>query len=78
MEDSGYPLYRAEIQSADGEAIWSSESISPKLSRSVATFTITLPASELSNGAYTLSLSGVSKTGEVDHLSKPSFRVERR
>jgi hypothetical protein len=78
MEDSGYPLYRAEIQSAGGEKIWSSESISPRLSRSVATFTITLVASELADGAYTLSLSGVSKTGDMDHLSKPSFRVERR
>jgi hypothetical protein len=78
MEDSGYPFYRAEIQSADGEKIWSDGSISPRLSRSVATFTITLAASELADGAYTLSLSGVSKTGDVDHLSKPSFRVERR
>jgi hypothetical protein len=78
MEDSGYPCYRAEIKSADGEKIWSSESINPSLSRSVATFTITLPASELANGAYTLSLSGVNKTGDVDPLSKPSFQVERR
>jgi hypothetical protein len=78
MEDSGYPCYRADIQSAGGEKVWSSESISPRLSRSVATFTITLLASKLANGAYTLSLSGVSKTGDIDHLSKHSFRVERR
>jgi hypothetical protein len=78
MEDSGYPSYRADIQSARGEKIWSSESISPSLSRSVATFIVTLSASELANGAYTLSLSGVNKKGDVDHLSKPSFRVERK
>jgi len=78
MEDSGYPYYRAEIQSAGGEKIWSSGSIRPKLSRSVATFTFTLSASELADGAYTLSISGVNKTGDVDHLSEPSFRVERR
>jgi hypothetical protein len=78
MEDSGYPCYRAEIQSAGGEKVWSSESINPRLSRSVATFTITLLASKLDNGAYTLSLSGISETGDIDHLSKHSFRVERR
>jgi hypothetical protein len=78
MEDSGYPRYSAEVQSAGGEKIWSSERINPKLSRSVATFTITLEADELADGAYTLSLSGISKTGEVDHLSKSSFQVERR
>jgi hypothetical protein len=78
MEDSGYPSYCAEIESAGGEKIWSSEKINPTLSRSVATFTITLEAGELADGAYTLSLSGVSKTGDVDPLSKSSFQVERR
>jgi hypothetical protein len=78
MEDSGYPSYCAEVQYAGGEKIWSRERINPKLSRSVATFTITLPAGELADGAYTLSLSGISKTGDVDHLSRYSFQVERR
>lgn len=78
MEDSGYPSYRAEIQSSDGEKIWRNESISPKLNHSVATFTITLSASELTTGAYTLTLSGVNETGDVDHLSQPTFQVEKR
>jgi hypothetical protein len=78
MEDSGYPNYCAEVQSAGGDKIWSSERINPKLSRSVATFTITLEADDLADGAYTLSLSGISKTGDVDNLSKSSFQVERR
>jgi hypothetical protein len=78
MEDSGYPSYRAEIQSSGGEKIWRNESISPKLNHSVATFTITLSASEFTTGAYTLMLSGVNETGDVDHLSQPTFQVERR
>jgi hypothetical protein len=77
MEDPGYPSYCVELYSAAGEKIWSSESISPRLNRSVAIFTITLSASELDNGAYTLSVSGVSKTGGIDPLGKPTFKVEK-
>jgi hypothetical protein len=78
MEDPGYPSYRVELHSAAGEKIWSSERISPRLNRSVAIFTTTLSASELDNGAYTLSVSGVSKTGGIDPLGKPTFKVEKR
>ncbi len=78
MEDSGYPSYRADIQSSGGAKIWSNESISPKLNHSVATFTITLSASEFTTGAYTLTLSGVNNTGNVDHLSQPTFQVLKR
>jgi hypothetical protein len=78
MEDPGYPSYRAELYSSSGEKIWSSEGVSPLLNQSVATLTITLPASEFANGSYTLSVSGLSKTGSVDPLSKPTFQVEKR
>jgi hypothetical protein len=78
MEDPGYPVYRAELYSAAGEKVWSSDSISPRLNRSVAVLTITLPAGEFANGSYTLSVSGVSKTGSVDLLGKPTFQVEKR
>jgi anti-sigma factor RsiW len=78
MEDSGYPDYRAELQSASGEVIWSRGSLKPRLSRSVATFTITLPAVKFTGGTYTLTVSGISKSGDVDVLSKSSFRVEKK
>ncbi|MBO0721021.1 MAG: zf-HC2 domain-containing protein [Blastocatellia bacterium] len=78
MEDSGYPSYRAQLFSSSGDEIWSSESIHPRLDHSVATFTITLPANKFYDDFYTLAVSGVSKTGNVDPLGKPSFQVEKR
>src|SRR5262245_37221290 len=45
MEDGGYQKYRAELQSESGEAIWRQGGLKPRLIRSVATFTITLPIS---------------------------------
>jgi hypothetical protein len=78
MEDPGYPSYRVELYSSSGEKIRSSDSISARLNQSVATLTIILSASEFANGSYTLSVSGISKTGSVDPLSKSTFQVEKR
>jgi hypothetical protein len=78
MEDPGYPDYRLELHSASGKSISSGESISLRLNRSVALLTITLSANKFASGAYTLSVSGVSKTGGIDSLGKPTFQVEKR
>jgi hypothetical protein len=78
MEDGGYPGYRAEIQSASGAAILTRENLRPNLRQSIATFTIDVPSDKFTAGVYALTLSGVSKDGEVDILSKSSFRIEKR
>ncbi|MBO0801421.1 MAG: zf-HC2 domain-containing protein [Blastocatellia bacterium] len=78
MEDSGYTSYRAQLYSSSGGEVWSCKSIRPKLNHSVATFTITLPANKFDDAYYTLAVSGLSKTGDVDLLGKPTFQVEKR
>jgi hypothetical protein len=76
MENGGYRDYRAELQSESGETIWSRGGLKPRLTPSVATFTITLPASMFTGGSYTLTVSGVSDNGNADILSSSSFPVE--
>jgi hypothetical protein len=76
MEDSGYRDYRAELQSESGETIWSRGGLKPQLSSAVATFTITLPASKFTGGSYTLTVSGVSDSGDTDVVNIYSFPVE--
>jgi hypothetical protein len=78
MEDSGYPSYRAEIQSATGMGILTVDNLKPTLRRSVATFTVFVPSDKFTAGVYTLTLNGVGKNGEADILSKSSFRMEKR
>ncbi|MCI0388291.1 MAG: hypothetical protein MOB07_05945 [Acidobacteria bacterium] len=78
MEDSGYPGYRAEVQSASGSGILTQDNLKPNISRSVATFTVNVPSDKLTAGVYTLTLSGVRKNGEADILSRSSFRIEKR
>jgi len=78
MEDGGYQKYRAELQSESGELIWRQGVLKPRLIRSVATFTITLPISKFTGGSYTFTISGVNKSGGLDTLSKSSFRVEKQ
>jgi hypothetical protein len=78
MEDSGYPGYRAELQSASGAGILTRDSLKPDLRRSIATFTVNVPSDKLTTGVYTLTLKGVGKNGEADILSKSPFRIEKR
>jgi hypothetical protein len=78
MENGGYPNYRAEIQSASGATILTRENLKPNLRRSIATFNLDVPSDKLTAGVYALTLSGVSKDGEADILSKSSFRIEKR
>src|SRR5262249_15792806 len=78
MEDSGYPGYRAELQSASGAAVLTRDNLNPDLKRSIATFTVNVPSDKLPAGVYTLTLKGVRQNGEGEILSKPSFRIEKR
>jgi hypothetical protein len=78
LKDNDYPSYRAALQPARGAEIFAWRRLIPRTTKSGPTLALVLPASRFAAGDYILTLRGVSKTGEVEDVSKSLFRVERK
>jgi uncharacterized coiled-coil protein SlyX len=78
LRESGYPSYRAVLQQAGGKEIFVWQRLTPKTTESGANLALIIPAERFATGDYILTLRGVSKTGEVEDVSKSLFRVERK
>jgi hypothetical protein len=78
LKGHDYPSYRAVLQAVGGGELFSRQGLRPQTTRSGASFAFTLPAHKFATGDYLLTLSGVSRDGEVDEVSKSLFRVERK
>lgn len=66
-----YRGYRAQVQSIDGNTIWSSSKVKGAHGR----FRVIVPTSLLHSGDYLLSLSGVTTTGTAEKIGTYFFRV---
>lgn len=78
LRDNDYPAYRAALRSAGGERVFAWHRLNPRTTKSGASLILNLPAHKFAGGDYILMLQGVSKTGEVEDVSKSLFRVERK
>jgi len=78
LKDDSYPRYRVSLQKIGGAEIFTHSNIRPRNTKAGASFVFTLPASQLSNGDYTLTLIGITPGSDGDSLSKSLFRVEKR
>lgn len=78
LRENDYSSYQAVVQSAGGSVVFNSRRIAAANGRSGANLTINAPARVFPAGDYILTLRGVSKTGEVEDVSKSLFRVERK
>ena len=78
LRENDYSSYRAVMQSAGGNTIFTSRRLNTTNKRSGANLTLLIPARMFSAGDYVLTLRGISKTGEVEDISKSLFRVERK
>jgi hypothetical protein len=78
LKDDNYPHYRASLQRIGGPEIFVQTNIRPRSSKAGARFVFTVPARQLTNGDYALTLSGITAQGEVEDLSKSLFRVEKK
>lgn len=78
LKENDYPGYRVSLQTVGGREIFSRQNLKPRTMKTGASFILTVPAQQLANGEYILTLRGVSPEGEVDDLSKSIFRVENR
>jgi hypothetical protein len=78
LKESDYPNYRAVLQSANGNEVFSWKQLSASRNRSGAHFTLTLPAQRFTSGDYLLTLTGVRPTGEADDVSQLRLQVDRK
>jgi len=78
LKDDTYLQYRASLQRIGGQEIFTQSNIRPRHSKSGAKFVFTIRTSQLTEGDYALTLSGITPQGEVDDLSKSLFRVEKK
>ena len=72
----GYKNYRAEIRTAEGEAIFTSDKL--KASRGEKIVEVYLAAKRFVKGDYILVLSGATGSGDYEKISTYIFRVLRR
>jgi cell division protein FtsL len=78
LREDDYSSYRAVLQSAGGNTIFTSRRVTTVNKQSGPKLTLLIPARVFSAGDYILTLRGISKTGDVEDVSKSLFRVERK
>lgn len=78
LRENNYSRYQAVLQSAGGNTIFTSRQLTAVNKKTGANLALLVPARLFSAGDYILTLRGVSKTGEVEDVSKSLFRVERK
>ncbi len=78
LRESDYSGYQAVVQLAGGNTIFTSRRLTAVKTRSGANLALVIRALRFSAGDYILTLRGVSRTGEVEDVSKSLFRVERK
>jgi hypothetical protein len=78
LRENDHVSYQAVVLSAGGSVVFSSRRIRAANGKSGPSLTFNAPARAFPAGDYILTLRGVSKTGEVEDVSKSLFRVERK
>jgi len=78
LADHAYTGYRVSLRAVGGGEIFTRADLKPRLTKSGASFVLTVPAVKFATGDYILTLSAVSQDGELEDLSKSIFRVEKK
>jgi hypothetical protein len=78
LRENNYASYQAVLQAAGGREVFAAARLVAKPARTGASLALTIPAQRFASGDYILTLRGVSKTGEVEDVSKSLFRVDRK
>jgi hypothetical protein len=78
LKESDYPAYRAVLQSADGQEVFTWKQLGARSGKSGVQLTLTAPAQRFATGDYILTLKGLPQTGTEEDVSKSRFRVERK
>lgn len=78
VDGDGYKKYRAEVQTAEGKGILSSDNLKLKASRRGNVVEVELAAKRITEGDYIIVLSGATGDGDYEKISAYHFRVTKR
>jgi hypothetical protein len=78
IEDGSYRSYRAELQTAEGQAVWSRANLSARRTGHRQVVEIILPAVLLTRSDYLVMLTGMAPTGASDKIGTYHFSVIRK
>jgi len=75
IEDGSYRSYRADVQTAEGEIVWSREGLQIRQTGQRKIVGIILPAALLTRSDYLVMLTGIAPTGASDKIGTYYFSV---
>jgi anti-sigma-K factor RskA len=75
IEDGSYGSYRAEVQTAEGEIVWSREGLRVRRTGHRQVVEIVLPATLLTRSDYLVILTGMTPVGASDKIGTYHFSV---
>lgn len=78
IEDGSYRSYRAEVQTAEGEIVWSREGLQTRQTGQRKIVEIVLPAALLTRSDYLVMLTGITPTGAADKIGTYHFSMIRK
>jgi len=78
LKENEYRRYHVALREVGGREIFNRQNFKPRITRSGATFTFSLPASLVNSGDYLLMLKGLTKSGDLEDVSESLFRVEKK
>lgn len=73
-----YKRYKAVLESDNGQAVWTEQSLKPQTTGRVRSVPLTVPAESLPSGDYVIRLSGVTDEGRFEDIGSYYFRVLRK
>ena len=77
LKENDYPRYGIAVQAVGGTDVLSRQGLLPEKTESGWLLALSAPASRFAPGDYVLTLSGVTRDGDRDEVSKSIFRVEK-
>jgi anti-sigma factor RsiW len=78
IEPGDYSTYRAVLETAEGEKVWSKSGLKASATSSGKAVVVNLPAALLSSRDYVLMLGGANAGGDYDDVGAYSFRVVKK
>lgn len=78
IEDGSYRSYRAEVQTAEGEIVWSREGLQTRQTGHRQVVEVVLPAALLTRSDYLVMLTGITPTVASDKIGTYHFSVIKK
>ena len=78
LKENEYQNYQLTLRAVGGKEILNRQHLKPTITKSGASFTLSLPSSIVSSGDYILTLKGLTTRGELEDVSESLFRAERK